>query len=91
MMILMKSNRVTEREFSRIALEFYTITTAFEARTYSNNFANENEFLNIVEKFNDIWLRFCSHWNSFDHSINPNPFAFQNYLADPFHVKITNE
>ncbi len=87
----MKHNRITEREYSRIMLEFYTITLAFESRMHSNNFLNESERLSVIEKFNDIWLKFCSHWNSFDHSVHPNPFAFQNYLVDPFHVKPSNE
>lgn len=87
----MKHNRIKEKEIARISLEFYSVAMAFESRMYSNNFLSEHEELSVIEKFNDIWLKFCSHWNSFDHLVHPNPFAFQNYLNNPLQVKIYDE
>lgn len=91
MMTLTKHNRIRERELARIHLEFASVVMAFESRMETNNFKTQNEHDLIVEKFNDIWLKFCSHWNSFDHIVQPNPFAFQNYLVNSFHVKIYDE
>lgn len=91
MMTRMKHNRIKERDVARIYLEFYSIVTAFESRMQTNNINSQHEHDLIIEKFNDIWLKFCVYWNSFDHSVHPNPFAFQNYLSNAFHVKIYDE
>jgi hypothetical protein len=74
-------SRERHRQISRINIEFWSIVRGFEESLFGVNI-ERLETDKIFLKYEDVWKRFCRHWDiGYSRIVWPNPDAFREYVT----------